>query len=225
MATLEDCIERLDEINWDPPRDNSGQAYGISNSWDRRFISEVAWHTRDSTKPLSTGQVGVILKLVDRYQVHLELAGMYHSHIEQVLIEHTTRLPPNVSSSVKREVRWAGGSNLVFRFKFNPEVKDALKAFKASDCFGTHKTTYEPKNKLWVVPVSVANYAGVIEIISRYGFDFDDDVARLLAGVSNSRLSKSEITLVDNEICVETKDDAFMARMMSLQDSLWGSDV
>lgn len=223
MSTLEDCIEKLDEINWDPPRDNTGQAYGISNGWDRRFISEVAYHTRDCAKPLSTGQVGVIHKLVERYQVHLELAGMYFAHIEQVLAEQTTRLPPNVSSSVKREVRWCGGNNLVFRFKFNPEVKDALKAFKTSDCFGTHKTTFEPKNKLWIVPVSVSNYTSVIEVIGRYGFDFDDNVAQLLAGVSNSRLGKAEATLVDDEICIETRDDAFMAKMMGMQDALWGT--
>ena len=224
MATLEDCIEQLDEINWDPPLDNTGRAYGISNGWDRRFISEVAYHTRDCAKPLSTGQVGVIHKLVDRYRVHLELSGLRHTLIEQVLVERTTRLPPNTSSSVKREVRWAGDSNLVFRFKFNLEIKDAIKAFKTSDCFGTHKTTYEPKNKLWVVPVSVANYEAVIKIISQYGFDFDESVAQLLSGISNSRFGKANASIVDDEICVEIKDDAFMARMMSLQESIWGTD-
>lgn len=223
MATLEDCIEQLDEINWDPPQDSTGRTYGISNGWDRRFISEVAYHTRDCTKPLSTGQVGVIHKLVDRYQVHLELAGMSHLHIEQVLRDHNTRIPPNASSTVKREVRWCGGSNLVFRFKFNPEIKDALKAFKTSDCFGTHKTTYEAKNKLWIVPVSLANYEKVINIIGKYGFDFDDSVAQLLAGISNSRFGKAVITVVDSEICVETKDDALMARMMNLQESIWNT--
>lgn len=225
MPTLEDCVEKLDEINWCPPRDNTGQPYGISNAWDRRFVSEVAYHTRDNVRALSTGQVGVLHKLVDRYRVHLELAGMNYLDIENVLSSKVCRVPPTPSSTVKREVRWAGDSNLIFRFKFNPDIKEALKALKTSDCFGTHKTWYAPEHKLWVVPVSVSNYPRIIEIISEYGFGFDDDVAQLLAGISNSRLAKSEATVVGDEIRVEVKDDAFMARVMRFQQSLWSDDV
>lgn len=225
MITLEDCLEKLDEINWDPPVDNAGCAYGINNAWDRRFVSEVAYHTRDNGRALSTGQVGVINTMVQRYQVHLELAGMNYLDIEGVLAHRHCRLPPIPTSTVKREVRWCGDANLVFRFKFNPEIKDALKAFKTSDCFGTHKTRYESKHHLWIVPLSVANYSSVIRLISQYGFDFDDDVAQIIASVSNSRLAKSEAVIEDEFIKVESKDDALMAMAMTIQELAWNSNV
>lgn len=225
MLTLEDYVEKLDEINWDPPCDSMGNAYGINNTWDRKFISEVAYHTRDNGKPLSTGQVGVITRLLERYRVQLELMGADHKILESVITNQPCRQAPTQSSTVKREVRWMGGSDLAFRFKFHPEIKEALKAFKITDCFGTHKTVFSPKHKLWIVPVSVANYEAVIEVISRYGFSFDDTVAEFLTGVANCRLQKTHASIQDGEICIEAKDDALMCEATSLFADVWKTDV
>ena len=225
MPTVEDYLEKLDQINWDPPRDAAGHAYGISNDWDRRFISEVAWRSRNVQFALTTGQVSVVTKLIDRYRVQLELTGEQDHEISTCLGAVHCRLEPLASSTVKREVRWVGDGRLAFRFKFNPHIKDELKAFKTGDLLGTHKTTYEPRHKLWIVPVSVANYEAVVSVISKFGFDFDDDVAEFLTGVSNSRLMKSNITLCGDEIIAEVKDDALLNSLLKFQTNLWVDDV
>lgn len=215
LLRLEDCVEQLDKINWDPPVDHMGVSYPITARWDRQFISDVAYHTRDNHRSLTSGQCKVIIGLINRYQIHLVLNGINFDDLTHLLVHQTTRLPVEPSSVVKREVRWVGDSKLAFRFKFDSGIRDAIKKLAVSDCFGTRKASFCHTNKLWYVPVSVGNYPSVMKIITDYGFSFDEDVVKFLAGISESRLKRPEATIENGEIVISVPDDAFMVFLAS----------
>lgn len=214
MALLEHYIEQLDYLNWNAPVDNEGQAYGITNPWDRKFISEVAWHVRNLKGSLTTSQVEVAAKLIDRYRINLQLIGEVDYEISSVIEHRATRQPVRNSSTTPREVRWIGDSKLAFRFKFNPQIKDHLKRLKSTEAVRPSSPSFDPQSKAWIVQVTSSNVGSVMGFVTEYGFGFDDEVVEFFTEVTNAKKQKSSASIDNDVISIEVKDDHVIHALM-----------
>lgn len=224
MLSIEDCLEQLDVINWDPPTDSDGKLLSITNTWDRRFISDVSFHTR-SGKPISTAQGTLALKLIQRYRNELTHSTFADYQLEALLNTPHYRHTPHESTNFSREVRWIGDSKLAFRCKYNPSVGDDIKKLRTS---GIHMVNSNirgtgPKfvkdHKLWVVTVDTQNIERVMELIRRHCFKFDDAVAEFLTEVSNARANNSSAQVTATGIHISVRDDEFLNAV--LNDLKW----
>lgn len=210
MLSIEDCLELLDVINWDPPADDEGTLLSITNTWDRRFISDICYHTRTG-KAITTAQGALALKLINRYRIQLAAYGVTAAQLDALAHAPQYRLPPHTSVSVPREVRWLGNSVLAFRSKYNNVVTEDIKKLRVDNPFNPTSTVYFHKeDKLWLVEVQSRNVDRVIEVIRRHGFAFDDAVAEFLMEVSNSLEQPSSAEIVDGAIRVHVRNDMFL---------------
>lgn len=224
MLSIEDCLEQLDVINWDPPTDDEGKLLSITNTWDRRFISDVSFHTRMG-KPISTAQGTLALKLIQRYHNELVHSAFADYQLQALQTTPHYRLAPHESTSFSREVRWIGDSKLAFRCKYNPSVGDDIKRVRSN---GIHQINSNARgtgprfvkdHKLWVVNVDTHNVERVMELIRRHCFKFDDAVAEFLTEVSNSKNTASSAQVTPEGIRVEVRDDEFLNAV--LNDLKW----
>jgi hypothetical protein len=228
MLTIEDCLEQLDVINWDPPVDNTGKLLSISNTWDRRFISDVSFHTRQNN-PISTAQGTLALKLINRYRNELQHSSMMGYQLDALLSTPQYRHSPHESLNFSREVRWLGDSKLAFRSKYNPGVGEDIKKLRASGVLtqtnngrGASPRFSKPE-KSWIVQVDLSNVERVMEVIRRHCFKFDDNVAEFLTEVSNSKDAHSSARLSEDSIHVEVRGNEFMSLLLS--DLHWIKNV
>lgn len=209
MLTLEECLEKLDEINWEPAIDAAGLSLEISNTWDRRFISDICFHTRQN-KPISTAQGDLALKIIGRYRAHLEASGISPIALDTLLTSTTPsfRLPAHTSTLVPREVRWVGDSKLVFRCKYNPIIIEDIKKLKGVNHFSSESyPLYSRDWKLWIVDVNSGNFERVMELIRRHRFAFDSAVENFFLECMKSIEMRSTADLDGDTIKVEVRND------------------
>jgi hypothetical protein len=210
LLTIEECLEHLDEINWNPVP-YCGNVLEITSNWDRCFISDVAYHTREG-KALSTAQGKLALKLIDRYKKSLEIKGVVAVELEALLLNPIYKQEPHISVSAPREVRYAGDSKIVFRCRYNKPVVEDIKTLKNhSHIQHNSHPKYNGTNKIWLVHVDLSNVNKVIDVIRRHRFNFDDELAEFLTEVVNAKGQKSEITIEDNQIIIQCKDDELLS--------------
>jgi hypothetical protein len=215
--TIEDCLEDLDEINWTPVP-YCGSFLEITNTWDRKFISDVAYHTREG-KALSTAQGKLALKLIDRYKKHLEIKGMLASELLSFLENPEYRQTPHTSVASPREVRYIGDSKIIFRCKYNAPIVEEIKSLKSYNYFQMNsKPQFNSNHKVWIVIVDNSNVNKVMDIIRRYNFNFDDEITEFFMEVINSKNQKSEVEIIDDQILIRCRDDEFF--MFWLNDLL-----
>lgn len=208
MITVEDLLEKLDELLWTPPYEN-GEKLVIDPTWDRRFISDVSNYTRDN-KHLSTSQSDLGLKLIKRYKKHLVLSGFDELAVEAIINSPIHRLQPYPSSNIRREVKYLGDNKLVFRFKYNPAIIERLRSIKFTNPYTGH--TYPDFNnelKIWTLEVNVVNSESVMAIIRDFKFDFDDDLAVYFMNFENSKTTPSSAKVQNDMIVVESNNDMF----------------
>ena len=214
--TIEDCLEDLDEINWTPVP-YCGEILEITNTWDRKFISDVAYHTREG-KAISTAQGTLALKLIDRYKKHLEIKGISASELASFLENPEYRKTPQVSVSSPREVRYIGDSKIVFRCRYNAMVIEDIKSLKSHSYFQiSGKPKFNGNHKVWVVSVDNSNVDKVMGIVRRHNFNFDDEVAEFFMEVINSKGKMSELSIDSDQILVHCRNDEFLM--------LWANDL
>ena len=209
MLTIEDCLEVLNDIVDDPVQDHQGLLLEITNPWDRRFISDVAGHVLNQ-QSISTAQSQIVIKLIDRYEPHLVAKGVDQSAIRFLISSPVFRQSPYQSTAMPREVRWAGDSKLVFRFKYNASIVEDIKRLKNNEGLSQH--TYPLFNrefKVWIVEVTSVNLDKIMDIIKRHNFGFDDVVAEFLMNSVNARGQKSQAFLIDETIEITVRDDDF----------------
>ena len=216
MITIEDCLEDLDEINWNPVP-YCGEVLEITNFWDRKFISDVAYHTREG-KALSTAQGTLALKLIMRYKKHLEIKGMIASELSSFLENPEYRKTPQISVASPREVRYIGDSRVVFRCRYNAMIVEDIKSLKNYSYFQSNgKPKFNGDYKVWIVFVDNSNVDKVMNIVRRHNFNFDDEVAEFFMEVVNSKGKTSEIS-VSEEITIYCRNDEFL--MLWINDLL-----
>jgi hypothetical protein len=214
MITVEDLLEKLDELLWTPPCIN-GEKMEIKTSWDRRFISDVSNYTREG-KCLSTSQSVLGIKLIKRYIQHLVVSGFEQNTIETIINSPVHRLQPYQSSNIRREVKYIGDNKLVFRFKYNPSIIDKLREIKHTNPYtGKIYPDFHSDLKLWVLEITIINYEKIMNIISDFKFDFDDDVVEFLMNFTNSKTTKSSAHINNGNIEVVVSGENMLNQLLN----------
>lgn len=208
MLTIEDCLELLDEISEEPVQDQLGNLLEITNSWDRRFINDIASHTRQNQK-ISTAQSEIVIKLINRYEQHLVARGVNSLDLSRLVVSPAYRQNPYVSTVMPREVRWAGDNLLVFRFKFNAGIVEDVKRLRVESPYSFGMTSFNRDFKVWTVSVNSENLDRVMDLIKRHNFNVDDTVIEYFLNAVNARGAKSSASLENGVINVTIKDDSF----------------
>ena len=208
MLTVEICLNRLEDIIEFPP--TSGHiVHEITNTWDQRFIRDVAKHVTNGFA-ISTSQSAIVLKLIDRYKDHLIAAGVQSSALDQLLVCPQYSKAPYQSVELPREVRWAGDNKLVFRCKYNQGVVEDIKRLKGGNTFLPHQfPIFNREQKLWIVDVNVGNYDRVMDVIKRHRFAFDDAVTEFFFEIENGKDQPSVIEATEQNIVVTVRNDEF----------------
>jgi hypothetical protein len=209
MITVETCLKKLEDICRRPVADAAGQIFEISNVWDRRFLSDVAEHSRNQ-KAISTAQSAVVLKLIDRYKDHLVCCGLTTSELDQLLAFPRFAIPPYQSTLLPREVRWAGDNKLVFRCKYNAGIIEDIKKLNGNNIFSPNYFPTFTKEKLWLVDVNSGNYQKVMDVIKRHRFSFDDTVAEFFMNIENSSGRRSEVIVDDGNITIVVRNNSLL---------------
>lgn len=206
MLTIEDCLEKLDELQWEDLT-VSGKPVLIGDSWDREFINNVCEHTRMG-KALSTEQAKIATKIVNRYQWQLEALGCHMISIEDLLKSPQYRKALYESTIVPREVRWLGDSKLAFRCKYNTSIVNDIKKCRGVNHFASENFPhFNRDSKLWIIDVNSENLEKVMEVIKRYRFQFDSDVETFFLEAANSMGQRSEYTVDGDNLVINVRDD------------------
>lgn len=178
--------------------------------WEANFIRSVGLHPLND-RALSTRQGEVVIKIGKKYRKTLFSSPAFQNNLEALLSNPVYRLDPFVSEIYPREVRYAGDNLLAFRFKMNEDVKRDIKTLAPRNS-GGQTVFFAKKQKVWVVPVTLANVAMVQNVIAAHNFDFDDPVLTLLANVTSTR-GVSPQAFYDaggDQIVLATSDDAVL---------------
>lgn len=206
MRTIEDCLERLDTILMSyPVVTPPGYVHPtvIVSQWDQKFISDVSTHTRQGSS-LSTAQSTVVLKVL---QKHVNLFNASHAtQVQQLLQTPVYRRPLFESLNFPREVRWAGGGTLLFRFKFNAQITADLRNLNCS-LPELSPPQLIHQYKIWKVNVDNANHKEVMNIIKRHNFEFDDEVLEFFMNVTNNLDTPTSYRITDDEIQIDVNND------------------
>ena len=212
MLTVEDCLEVLNSIVGHKTK----YGFTIQDKWDRQFISDIAKHTSSGSN-MSTTQADVIVKLIDRYRLHLSSVGIREIELKHLLTAPIFRKNPYQSTPIPREVRYIGGNYLAFRCKFNSNIVDDLKLLRNDMRLLRYQyPIYNQEYKLWIVPISSLNLDRVMSVIKRYKFDFDSGVENFLLEVTNTIGATPTIDIVDDSIEVVVQDDILLAEWTKL---------
>jgi len=206
LRYIEDCLERLDTILMSyPVITPPGYIHPtkIVSPWDQKFISDVSTHTQQGSA-LSTAQSAIVLKILQKY---LGVFNAKHStEVQQILHSPIYRKPLFESQSFPREVRWAGGGTLLFRFKFNAQISVDLRNLNSSLPELSPPHLVHPY-KLWKINVDNSNHKEVMSIIKRHNFEFDDEVLEFFMHVTNNLDNPTSLRITDDEIQVDVNND------------------
>ena len=217
MLTVEDCLQELDLLSTKPAKDAQGNVFEITNAWDRRFVEDVANHSR-AGQAISTAQGELAIKLIQRYRDHLIVVGYPAQSVDLLIATPHYARTPYQSTHLPREVRYAGDNKLVFRCKYNSGIIEDIKRLKGINHFtAVQYPTFNRDHKLWIVDVNQGNWEKVMDVIKRHRFHFDDTVANYFLEVANSLSQQSSVEADPAGIKVTVRNDDFL--------SAWASGV
>ncbi len=206
MKYIEDCLEKLDSLQsifpYNPPP-GSIHPTKIISQWDQKFISDVSTHTMRGS-PLSSAQAALTIKILGKYTSLF--TGNDLTAVKSLLQNPVYRLELYQSMQVEREVRWAGGSTLLFRSQYNAIVMSDLKRIESSLDSIIEKTMIKGL-KTWKIIVDDVNYKEIMAFVKRHNFVFDDGVLELFMHINNHIDDEPAIKVVDGEIKVEINND------------------
>lgn len=216
MLTVETCLKNLEAVCNAPVTDAQGNVFEITNTWDRRFISDVAEHSRNG-KAISTSQSSVVIKLIDRYRDHLVHRGIIRTELDQLIAFPQYTKPPYQSTILPREVRWAGDNKLVFRCKYNAGIIDDIKKLKGTNCFlPIQYPTFFREEKLWIVDINSGNVEKAMDVIKRHKFAFDDAVAQFFLDIENGKGKRSQIETDGETIQITVRNDDLLNSWLNI---------
>ncbi|RYD62529.1 MAG: hypothetical protein EOP83_14365 [Verrucomicrobiaceae bacterium] len=156
------------------------------DAWAAQFAANVASYSLKS-KPLSTEQSRIIVKLLIRTRDYLVGVGESSTALDSLIASPSYRQTPYPSANVPREVRFLGDNLLGFRFKRNDTiVADLNELRRGLDLYLTEQW-FHRGHRLWVVPVTRDTLDGIMLVISQHRFQFDETVAQYLTEASNAR--------------------------------------
>jgi hypothetical protein len=215
MLTVEDLLEKLSDICTNPPRWSNGKKAEIQQPWDRKFIMDVAYKTRDG-KQISTAQSEIALKVINRFQQNLIVAGVDNIEIQQLLNVPIFRQPPYQSTHLEKEVRWAGRRKLLLRSKFNGSMNEDIARLPNEELglLGRNLPDFSSEKKggknVWVIEVHGQNIEPIMELLKKYSIKGDEETVQFLKKCYDTEMLQSTATLVNGEIKVEVQNDPFL---------------
>lgn len=222
MKSIEDCLEKLESYLTPfsfSPSPQAQHAQAVVSEWDQKFIGSVAKHTRTGS-PLSTAQAATVVKVIAKY---VDLFGDFDIPLVENLIQFPKyRKELHQSVQVKREVRWAGGPNLLFRFSFNQGITDSLRALR-SELADLTRALPVKNMKMWRVTLDSTNYKEVMRVIQAHDFSYDDDVLKLFLEIENNLKVPSSISVEGDEIVVSINNDILATEWIAHME--WLRDV
>jgi hypothetical protein len=180
----------------------------IDTSWQQQFLDSIKMQL-DSGRALTVKQAATGIRMIGSMIDLLVAKGMHKSEIRESLKNPRYHQIPVEPVDYPNQVRWIGSSQLVFRFRFNKDIINSIKELK-TDSVVRQNPKWFSDYKIWCVSVDTINVSKVIAIISRYSFEFDDDVALFLTEVSNSKQTLSK-ALIDENIRLEIRNDPLMS--------------
>lgn len=228
---VEDCLEKLNHILMysftpSPLASTTMQVskYGTISvpgiaDWDTKFISDVSNHTGQGS-PLSTAQAEVCCKLLLKHLAFFDPADAVK--VEQAVASQSFRHPLHQTVVVPREVRWVGGSILIFRFQYNAVIVNALKGLDSALCELTRPMPLAGK-KAWRIVVDETNYQAVMTLIKSHNFQFDDGVLEFFMNITNKLNDPSSIRVEGDQIRVEINNDVLAS--LWLDEMEWLQNV
>ena len=175
-----------------------------SDEWGRKFVESLAGSV-DQGRALSTRQCSFFITLLKRHRDRIVSGGCGYSSLDldKLILSPTYRQEPYESIRIATEVRYLGDNKLGFRFKRTDAIKDAIKRIRSSIKYDLNwssdlEPTYEYKHRMWVIPVMSSNYKQVWNLITRHGFNFDDEVAGFLA-LCEASTNKPSTAVLDGD--------------------------
>lgn len=180
------------------------------DSWGVRFLANVHEHVSRG-RALSTEQARVLLRIGAACRNYLvETAAVEAWQIDGLLARPRYRQELVQSTHYPREVRHVGGNLLAFRFKLHEEVRNAIKALATRQDGQEDEPSrpwFDNDTRLWIVPVTKSNLNGVMAIIRRYDFAFDDPTLEYITLCSNSPGTASTAFVAEGRIYINVCDD------------------
>lgn len=222
MKNIEDCLERLDRLcsihPYNPP---PGYRHPTSqmSEWDYKFVSDVSTHTTNGSA-LSTKQADTLIKILRN---NIQLFDKADRPLVQSIVDNPSyRHPLFQAVNIIREVRWAGGSTVLFRFPYNAAILVDIRSIENAIDDIMNPVMLKDL-RAWKVIVDVSNYKHVMNLIQRHNFAFDDETLTFFMNIANN-VDKPNVMRVDgDEISVEINNDVMAA--LWLENMEWLKNV
>jgi hypothetical protein len=199
---VEQALLMLQESMWTMPTNQNSVL-----KKQQTFITDMANKVR-SNKKFSTGQAAYILRLISNYS--MIIADKKKIDIEE--IKNLVNNPiyanePYESVNIPKEVRYVGNDFIVFKFKFDPILKENIKDLKPGLPMEIPYPEYNSNHKIWIVKISSKNVDKTIEIIGRYGFQYEEDLAQYFTDILNRKNDNSSVNIQDDKIVIDIPND------------------
>jgi hypothetical protein len=222
LNTIEDCLETLDRIcsvhPYSPP---PGYIHPTSRmqTWDYKFISDVSTHTSKGSA-LSVKQAETLLKVLSRNIDIFDNAD--RPVVSAMLATPKYRQELYQSVEIAREVRWAGGSTILFRSAYNTAIVADIR--NISNCI---EIAMQPilisGVRTWKIIVDSSNYKHIMSLIQKHGFKFDDETLNYFMLMTNHADHPNRIVVNDDTINVEINNEVMAS--LWLESMEWLTNV
>lgn len=218
MKTIEACLEKLDQIlSIYPVSAPAGYVHPASKitSWDYKFISDVSTHSLRGSA-LSAKQASTVIKVLQKYVTLFDPADQ--PTVRALLTDPEYRRPLYESIEIRREVRWAGGATVLFRYPYNNSINADLRTL--TNCIDfIMQPRLLSSIKTFKVIVDSSNYKHIMDLIQKHSFQFDDETLQFFMNVTNHADKPNRISVDGDQIKVEVNNDVMLS--LWLESNEW----
>lgn len=168
----------------------------ISNKYDLKFIWDMGYKVY-LDKILSTKQYDLLLTILPKYNsLYTKLGIDIQQYNYWLNCKDTKSIKLYESKNIKREVRYIKNNTLAFRFIYSPDI---AKLFKEINKKSPANLSFIREHDIWLLDITEKNYNDITNLISSYGFEFDDSVENYLLEYENTKGNPVEIKISDNK--------------------------
>lgn len=211
LEVLDNCIKKQHSFVFGVLPDNNS-ILEVRNPADIKFVSDLSQKTRQE-KNFSTKQAFIAIKIIQKHAaIVAKDLGIPEEQILAICDNPVYRKEPYKSTNVPKEVRYLGNRKLVFRSKYAPQIVDRFKQLKSS--VGLVGRSYPYFNKtynVWIVEITESVLDKVMNIIKKFGFQFNDEVLEFLTKCENAKEERSTATVADDNIILEVKNNELLS--------------
>jgi hypothetical protein len=201
------------------------QAVFNKDEWTGKFIESVHKWTCQRNKSLTTDQAAAILRVFRKLKYILIRHG-YTTELgaAAILDKPKYKNPLRQSLKIEREVRYAGGNRLAFRFKLNDRIKDFItQEIKPRHIFAIEYLDWDWINRLWMIEVNRETLEPAMMLIGRFGFHIDEEVENFLVDAHNAFRDPCKFRIEGNQIIVEINDNELLGEWVA--SALRGEEI